>query len=120
MGWTAWHEPAALAWHARTSEGAASPGVRSLIRANMSHDHTVRHLAWRNQRLMQVKNEEFSEYLRDLPWIAGRDLLEWAFIAVADQRRLRAVPDLLRALPWAMRKRRVLMARSRRQKAGGT
>jgi GT2 family glycosyltransferase len=108
LGWEAWYEPSALAWHARTGIGPAAPGMSEIARANMTNDVRERTRSWRNQRLMQVKNERTSDLLRDLPWIAWREFLEWGFLVLLDARRLRAVPELLRALPWAMRKRRAL------------
>jgi GT2 family glycosyltransferase len=112
LGWTAWYEPAALAWHARGSGDTGASSVVGVIRANLSNPPHVRAISWRNQRLMQVKNEELASYLRDLPWIARRELLSWAFVLLADPGRLRVLPELLRALPWAMRKRRALSTRT--------
>ena len=74
LGWTAWYEPRALAWHARGGGDTGASGWREVIRANMSNPPRVRALSWRNQRLMQVKNEEPGRFLRDLPWIAWREL----------------------------------------------
>jgi hypothetical protein len=55
---------------------------------------------------MQIKNEDLTGYLVDLPWIARRELLSLAFIVLFDPRRLRAIVELCRAAPAAMRKRR--------------
>ena len=112
LGWTAWYEPAAIAWHARGGGDTGATGWRAVVRANMSNPPHVRALSWRNHRLMQLKNEEPEAFLRDLPWIARRELQAWIFMLVADPRRLAAVPELLRGLPAARRKRRVLSARS--------
>jgi GT2 family glycosyltransferase len=111
LGWTAWYEPAALAWHARGSGDTGASSLVGVVRANLSNPPHIRALSWRNQRLMQVKNEDLTSYLHDLPWIARRELLSWGFILAVDPGRLRALPGLLRALPWAMRKRRALAAR---------
>lgn len=118
LGWQAWYEPAALAWHARSSGRTAAHGLLDVARANLSNPPEARALSWRNQRLMQIKNEAWPDLLRDLPWIAGREIASWAFVLLADRSRLRVVPDLVRALPWAMRKRMVLNARVRRGQDG--
>lgn len=111
LGWEAWYEPAALAWHARGGGDTGATGWRAVIQANMSNPPHVRALSWRNHRLMQLKNEEPRAFLQDLPWIARRELQAWAFMLVADPRRLGAVPELLRGLPAARRKRRALVAK---------
>jgi GT2 family glycosyltransferase len=111
LGWSAWYAPQALAWHAR---GAGGPRARSMIeiaRTNATIPRWIKALSWRNQRLMQVKNELPTMYLRDLPWILRREILSMAFIILADPRRLMAVPALIRSLPGAMRKRRYLQRR---------
>lgn len=118
LGWTAWYEPAALAWHARTGFGAASSAPSHVIAANMSNPPRVRGLSWRNQRLMQVKNDPLGDALRHLPWIFARELLELGFIVLRDRGRLRSVPSLLRALPWAMRKRAALGRAIRKRQSG--
>jgi len=111
LGWEAWYEPAALAWHARSAAGPPGTGLLAIARSNQHIPRWIKSLSWRNQRLMQVKNENLTAYLQDLPWIARRELLSLGFIVVADPRRLAAIPATLRALPGAMRKRRYLRQR---------
>ena len=108
LGRTAWYEPAALGWHARGTGGTAATRLFEIARLNHSISFDVKVLSWRNQRLMQIKNEDLVGYLVDLPWIARRELLSLAFIVMFDPRRLRAIVDLCRAAPAAMRKRRHL------------
>ena len=77
------------------------------------HRH-AKALSWRNQRLMQIKNDDLGAYIGDLPWIMRRELLSIAFIIVFDPRRLRAVLPTLRLAPAAMRKRLYLQRQIRR------
>jgi GT2 family glycosyltransferase/glycosyltransferase involved in cell wall biosynthesis len=114
LGWQAWYEPRALAWHARGTGGSGATSLLDIARTNRTIAPGAKRLSWRNQRLMQVKNEDLAAYLRDLPWILRRELLSLAFISLADPGRLRVVPSLLQELPSAMRKRRSLQARIRR------
>jgi GT2 family glycosyltransferase/glycosyltransferase involved in cell wall biosynthesis len=113
LGWRAWYEPSALAWHARGTGGTGATSLLGIARTNQAIPRSVKAISWRNQRLMQVKNETPAGYLRDLPWIATREVLSLAFILLLDPRRFAVVPDLLRALPGAARKRRYLQARVR-------
>lgn len=108
LGWTAWYEPRALAWHARGVAGPLGNGLLAVARSNRTIPRWIKALAWRNQRLMLVKNERPLEYLRDLPWILRREVLSLGFILVADPLRLAVVGSTLRALPAALRKRRFL------------
>jgi GT2 family glycosyltransferase len=105
-GWTAWYEPRALAWHARGAGGLPSRTMVQVIRSNRTIPRWIKRISWRNQRLMQLKNETAAGYLRDLPWILKRELLSLGFMVVMDPRRLGAVGDFLRLAPRARRKRR--------------
>jgi GT2 family glycosyltransferase len=121
LGWDAWYVPTALAWHARTAAGPVGMRLLDIARSNRQIPRWIKALSWRNQRLMQLKNESAADYLRDLPWIMRRELLSLAFIVVADPLRLNAIPLTLRALPGAARKRRYLATRaSDRTREGAT
>jgi GT2 family glycosyltransferase len=108
LGWKASYVPSALAWHARGTGGSLGCSVFDLVRADRTIPRWIKAISWRNHRLMQVKNESLSAYAAALPWIAKRELMSLAFMAVVDPRRLRIVPSLIRSFPWAMRKRRYL------------
>jgi GT2 family glycosyltransferase len=111
MGWSARYEPAALGWHARGTGATGATSALDIARANLRLSSTAKKLSWTNQRLMQIKNEEPRAYLRDLPWIAGREILSFAFILLFDVRRLSSLPSLYRLAPRVLRKRRVLWSR---------
>lgn len=119
LGWDSWYEPAALAWHARGTGGTGATSLLDIARTNRTIRHQAKLLSWRNQRLMQIKNESVRQYLRDAPWIARREILSLAFIVLFDPRRLAALPALLRGAPAAMRKRRYLRARLRQRSRSG-
>ncbi|MGI8928778.1 MAG: glycosyltransferase family 2 protein [Candidatus Limnocylindrales bacterium] len=108
LGWSAWYAPSALAWHARGAGVGAARSLFEIARANQAIPRWIKSLSWRNQRLMQVKNETTGAFLRDLPWIMRREALSFAEMVVADPLRLAALPALVRALPAALRKRRYL------------
>jgi GT2 family glycosyltransferase len=113
LGWEAWYEPTAIAWHARGTGDSGATGLRDIARANRAIGSAARVGSWRNQRVMQLKNERVGEVLRDLPWLVGREGLTLAYLAIVDPRALSAVLALVRAAPAALRKRRYLQARIR-------
>lgn len=104
-GWQAFYEPRALAWHARSAGVARPDSVAQAIRSNWQIPRWIKSTSWRNQRLMQLKNESPREYLRDLPWILRRDLLSAGFMIIFDWPRLRAVLEFIRLAPRELRKR---------------
>jgi cellulose synthase/poly-beta-1,6-N-acetylglucosamine synthase-like glycosyltransferase len=113
LGWEAWYEPRALAWHARGASVSAIPTLQG-VREAAAAPGPVRTLSWRNQRLTQVKNDPWSAVVRDLPWIARREVLSMGLLLLGGRGRITAITDLARHLPWAMRKRRALQRAVRR------
>jgi GT2 family glycosyltransferase len=113
LGWVAWYQPQALGWHGRGSGGTGATTMLDIARTNRRVSSRVRRLSWRNQRLMQIKNEDLLDYLRDLPWIWRREVLSLFFMLANDPRDLAAVPDLVRMAPTAWRKRQILRTRIR-------
>ncbi len=111
LGWDAWYAPDAVAWHARTSLGPSSTRLVDVARANQRVPAWIRAVSWRNQRLMQLKNDDFEGYVRDLPRIARREILSWLFVVAVDPRRMRAGFDLVKLLPVTLSKRRFLARR---------
>jgi GT2 family glycosyltransferase len=114
LGWEAWYEPRALGWHARGTSDTGATRPLAIVRANLGNRPEVRALSWRNQRLMQIKNDTLWSCLRDLPWIARREILSSMFLVMADRDRLRTLPDLVRATPAAARKHRYIHRRVQR------
>ncbi len=111
LGWKTRYAPAAVAWHARGAGGPRAVTMIEIARTNWAIRRWIKALSWRNQRLTQLKNDSFADYVADLPWIARREALSWAFILLADPLRLIAVPTLLSSLPAILRKRRYLVRR---------
>ncbi len=105
-GWAAAYEPAAVAWHARGAGESAARSAWEVIQHRRRIPTWVKRLSWRNQRLMQVKNEDTSLLVRDLHRVIGRELAAFAYLVASNPTNLGAVVELARLLPAALRKRR--------------
>jgi GT2 family glycosyltransferase len=113
LGWQAWYAPTALAWHARGAGGGRAKSLSDIARMNRHIPRWIKAISWRNQRLMQIKNERAAEFVRDLPWIACHEALSLSLMLLTDPLRLTAIPALLSKAPAAARKRRYLGQRIR-------
>jgi GT2 family glycosyltransferase len=109
-GWECWYVPAAVAYHARTSRGL---GDRSYLGAvKLFHENEraksplVRFHSLKNQWLMLLKNEDGWNFLRDFPFILGRELTVLLYNAVFAP--LAAVPAFVRLVRPAVAKRRLI------------
>jgi GT2 family glycosyltransferase len=105
-GWDAAYAPAAVAWHARGAGESAAKTAWEVIQHRRGIPTWVKRLSWRNQRLMQIKNEDASLVVRDLPRVIGHELAALAYLIVSNPTNVTAVVDLVRMAPAALRKRR--------------
>jgi GT2 family glycosyltransferase len=109
-GWECWYVPSALAHHARTTRGLGSTGYLSAIRGfhrnELEKSELVRINAMKNQWLMLLKNEDFSNLVRDFPFILSREVMIATHRLFFAPKALVAIPMTLRLLPETLRKRR--------------
>lgn len=105
-GWEARYEPTALAWHARGAGESAARTPMQILRHRRQIPSWVKRLSWRNQRLMQIKNEDRAMVVRDMHRLVARELAALAYLVVSNPRNVVAVADLFRLVPSARRKRR--------------
>jgi GT2 family glycosyltransferase len=100
LGWGAWFEPAALAWHVR---GGAGPRRTATVEA----------LNWSNRLLVLTTCDDRGALLRAAPLVAVTSLLKTAELALTCPQALLPALRRLALLPAALRRRRELLARAR-------
>jgi GT2 family glycosyltransferase len=111
-GWECWYVPSALAYHARTTRGLGSTGylsaVRTFHRNELEKSTFVQVNAMKNQWLMLLKNEDLSNFVRDFPFIVGREVMVVVHRLLFAPKSLVAVPMTFRILPETLHKRRAV------------
>lgn len=108
-GWTTAYEPGAQAVHVR----GALPSRAGRWRAGADVGRLADRNGFVNHRLMQVKNERLGPLLRALlPWSA-RELGAWLRLPLRDPVPVWAITGIVRGLPEALRKRRVIVRGTR-------
>jgi GT2 family glycosyltransferase len=112
-GWDAAYAPGAVAWHARGAGESAARTAWQVIQHRRRIPTWVKRLSWRNQRLMQIKNEDASLVVRDLPRVIWHEVAAFAYLVVSNPTNLGAVVELVRMAPAALRKRRQVQQRRR-------
>ena len=77
-GLQCWYVPKAVAYHARTTRGLGSKAYMKAIgefhRQQTEKTDEVRRHAMKNQWLLLLKNEDMYQFIRDAPFIIGREL----------------------------------------------
>ena len=114
-GWQCWYVPSALAHHARTTRGLASAPYRSAIRSfhqnELAKSEVIRINAMKNQWLMLLKNEDFSNFIRDFCFIFGREMMIATHRLLFTPKSLAAIPMTLGLVPQTLKKRRAAKRR---------
>ncbi len=115
-GWECWYLPTAVAYHVRSSKGLGPRSYFSAMRRFHDNEQTkpidVRMNSMKNHWLILVKNDDLTNFVRDLPYILGREALLFSHnLAFAPRETLTTLWRFSRALPRAVSKRREIKAR---------
>lgn len=109
-GWRAVFEPRCVATHRRNFR----PGDRSVRKSQSAR---IRVDAVKNDFLMLIKNESIGGFLRDAPFIVGRQLGIFAYVMCCERESLRAYSYLLANWGAIRRKRQQTQLSFRRASA---
>lgn len=113
FGWRTIYCPQAVAWHARTSGESAQRNYLGIIKERRKIGRFPKYVSFRNQRLMQIKNELCLLFLKDLWRIFFKEIGAWFYILIFERYTFRAIKDIFRLAPKAFQKRRIIMAKKR-------
>lgn len=112
-GWEIVYSPKLIAYHARSSGSNAGRSHGAILRERRAIRPFAKKFAWRNQHLMQIKNELPSLVFRHLAFILVREVLLALYILFFEWYSISAIGDFFRLLPRAWAKRRIIMAHKR-------
>ncbi len=109
-GWQAIYEPKALAWHARTAGDSAKTSYIGIIKERLKINQFGKYHAFKNQRLMQIKNEQVSLLLCHALWFIPKEIGAWFYVLVFEHYAWKSIRELFRLAPRARQKRKIIMA----------
>jgi len=112
-GWKAWFEPKAAAWHARTAGDSAQTGYIGIIKERLKINRFGKYHSFKNQRLMQLKNEQAGLLFWHLPWFIPKEFSAWLYVLIFEHYIWKSIKELLRLAPLAWQKRKIIMAKKK-------
>jgi GT2 family glycosyltransferase len=118
LGWKAAYRHEAVGYHARGST-ASDASVRRRGLALLNRSAEVRFHVAKNRYLTILRNDTPGAYLRDLPFILGRDLVLAAILLLTSPRVLLRLRRERAVFRGALEKRRLDSARPRHQTLHG-
>ena len=112
-GWKAMYQPNSIALHDRTSGESTTLNYIGIIKERLKINKFSKYLAFKNQRLMQIKNEQIWLLGRHLPWFLPKEIISWIYVLIFERYTWKAIKDLFRQMPSAFRKRKIIMSKKR-------
>lgn len=112
-GWKCFYDPAALAHHGRGTGVLKRFTHWEVYKGRKGLSRFAKFYAYKNQRLMQVKNEQCSNVLKDIFSIAMKEILISGYILIREPHLIKAQWAFLRQLPRALKKRRLIQHRAK-------
>lgn len=103
-GWSARYEPRAVAWHVRKSPSNASRRSRGRL---------INYHLTKNRYLVMLKNYPISSFLRNAVHIFAWTLAALAYIFLFERESISGIRMLIRLLPQALARRRMIRQRRR-------
>jgi len=107
-GWKAIYAPKVLAYHERGAGESASKKASEIIKERNNISLFAKTISFKNQRLMQIKNETTGLYLKHLPQIFWKDIRAWAYIILIEPKILKIIPKMIAQIPKAMKQRKIV------------
>jgi len=111
FGWKAYYVPQAVAWHARTSGDSIATNYFAVIRERLKINKFSKYQSFKNQRLMQIKNEQGMLFFKHLIYWLPKEIASWTYVILFEHYTWRAIKDLFTQAPTAWQKRKIIMAK---------
>jgi GT2 family glycosyltransferase len=112
-GWQTIYQPRAIAWHWRGSGDSATRTPWGIVKERKKISQFSKYLSFKNQRLMQLKNEQIWLLIKHLPWFLSKEIAAWFYILLFEKYTWPAIKDLFRQMPRAWQKRKIIIAKRR-------
>jgi len=112
-GWKSFYQPKSVAHHDRTTGDSFALSYINIIKERLKISKFGKYLAFKNQRLMQIKNEQWRLLIKHLPWILTKEIGSWFYVLILEKYTWPAIKDLFKQMPRAWKKRKIIMAHKR-------
>lgn len=112
-GWKCFYLPEAVGWHGRGTGVLKRFTHREVLRNRSRLSRFQKYHSYRNQRLMQVKNELIQGFVHDFFPIIWKEILIKGYIIFREPYLIGAMFRFMAGIPRALKKRRIIMKRRR-------
>lgn len=113
FGWKCLYYPAALAWHGRGTGVKKRFTNWEVFKKRESLSKFQRYYSFKNQRLMQLKNEQWGTILRHPISLILREIAMPFYVLFREPHLFKAYWSLFKQMPSALRKRKKIMKKKK-------
>ncbi len=112
-GWKTIYQPKAIAYHGRGAGDSAATTYFRIIEERRKISQKPKYYSFKNQRLMQIKNEMPLLLLIDLPYFLFKEIGSWIYVIIFEHYTIKAIGELFSQAPMAFKKRKIIMKKRR-------
>ena len=113
FAWKAIYEPKAVGYHLRGAGDSAVQKPAEIIKQRKKISQFAKFYSFKNQRLMQIKNELPSLFFRDIFSILIKEIGAWLYVIFFEKYTWKAIKSLIKQIPNAIKKRKIIMKNKR-------
>lgn len=114
MGWASRYDPQAIGYHHRHLQGQSQTNDLVIAKHHGTHDRFRGYYSYRNHWLLLEKNERWSTFWRDAPWIIWYEWKKFIFLLSTHPSSLRGAGQAWRLHRRMLQKARLLDKQARR------
>ena len=112
-GWKAVYEPEAIGYHLRGAGEKAVKTPIAIIKGRRKISKFAKFYSFKNKRLMQIKDELPGLFFCHFFSIIINEIAVWSYVLFFETYTLKAIKSLIKEIPIARRKRKIIMARKK-------
>lgn len=112
-GWKTIYLPQAVAYHGRGAGDSMARSYRKIIEERKKINPRAKYYSFKNQRLMQIKNELPGLFLRHLPQFLIKEIGAWLYVIFFEPFTLKMTGKLISQMPLAFKKRKIIKRQRR-------
>ncbi|MBU0667852.1 glycosyltransferase family 2 protein [Patescibacteria group bacterium] len=109
FGWKCYYLPQAVACHGRGTGVLKKFTHHEVLKNRRKLNKMQKYYSYKNQRLMQIKNEFMSGFLRDLFPIVWKEILILIYIILREPYLFKSWLQMISQVPGALKKRRYIV-----------
>lgn len=112
-GWKTVYEPKAIGYHLRGAGEKATKNYLAVAKERRKISEFAKYHSFKNQRLMQIKNELPTLFFCHFCCILIKEMGAWFYALFLEKYAWKAIGNLFKQIPNAWRKRKIIMKRKK-------